>query len=310
VSQHVALDSLTGGPFGDTHFGIAGRGGVPLINQTVIVAATLALATAALPPGSNGLGYIWCPMDCLSDDVALPVGSGPSILLPMSDLVATFPELMERKTRGSSLSWTEAISLREPSPKLRLVLELFAAQRRIFDAQTLPLLKEIGRRLPHLTPNEAIGHQQFCPNPSILDNFNCILHADYPPPTSSTTNDILSTPATVMLDSLLDSVGVVAMMVDTLPVTIMPALYAELVRAAGGTRALYGPYLAVMVDFIRKVVGLGVRWSPWEGPIAGFSSRVCPPVPLHWANSTPMALIFARVSTMAGKPRICSCCWR
>ena len=86
-------------------------------------------------------------MDCLSDDVALPVGSGPSILLPMSDLVATFPELMERKTRGSSLSWTEAISLREPSPKLRLVLELFAAQRRIFDAQTLPLLKEIGHQL-------------------------------------------------------------------------------------------------------------------------------------------------------------------
>ena len=246
----------------------------------VIVAATLALATAALPPGSNGLGYIWCPMDCLSDDVALPVGSGPSILLPMSDLVATFPELMERKTRGSSLSWTEAISLREPSPKLRLVLELFAAQRRIFDAQTLPLLKGIGRRLPHLTPNEAIGHQQFCPNPSILDNFNCILHADYPPPAISTANDILSTPATVMLDSLLDSVGVVAMMVDTLPVTIMPALYAELVRAAGGTRALYGPYLAVMADFIRKVVGLGVMVVTMGGTNRGLfqsSLSTCAP---------------------------------
>jgi len=157
------------------------------------VAATLALATAALPPGSNGLGYIWCPMDCLPDNVALPVGNGPSVLLQMSTLVATFPVPMERKTRESSLSWTEAKALRDPSPKLRLVLELFAAQRRIFDAQTLPLLREIGRRHPHLTPNEAIGHQQFCANPSILDEFNCILHADYPPPAISTANYILGT---------------------------------------------------------------------------------------------------------------------
>ena len=56
----------------------------------------------------------------------------------------------------------------------------------------------------------------------------------------------------------LSRVQVDGMMLGTLPVSIIPALYPELVLVAGGTRELYSPYVEVMVEFVWNVVRLGV----------------------------------------------------
>ncbi len=164
--------------------------------QVIIVAATLANATAALPLGSNGLGYVSCPFECWPGGFPGPEDSTSDghFFRPMSTVVDAFPGMEERKT-AKLITWHEATPLPSPSPKLQRVLALFEAQKRIFDDVTVPLLDKIGRQHPlHLRRDVQLGHQQFFPTPSLLEDFDCILNADYPPPANFLSVDFLSTP--------------------------------------------------------------------------------------------------------------------
>jgi len=62
----------------------------------------------------------------------------------------------------------------------------------------------------------------------------------------------------VILDGALQRMRVRALMIDTLPISIMPALYFALMKAGGDARMFYGPYLPLMVNFIKDMIKLDV----------------------------------------------------
>ena len=68
--------------------------------------------------------------------------------------------------------------------------------------------------------NEVKGFFQFCPNQNMYLQPNLLLICDYPPP--AVLSGLFNTPATKRLFTVLESLGIRALMVDRLPIAIKP----------------------------------------------------------------------------------------
>ena len=110
-----------------------------------------------------------------------------------------------------------------PTPLNKLVFEFIEEAKHIFYD-----LDEFSDEDKKRFVNEEKGFFQFCPNQNMYLKPNLLLICDYPPP--AVRSGLFNTPATKRLFTVLETLGIRALMVDRLPIAIKPALYRDTIK--------------------------------------------------------------------------------